>query len=238
MLACASALASAQASTPAGKVAEPAVAADTLAQRLQPCTTCHGREGRPTEHGFYPRIAGKPAGYLFNQLDNFRSGRRSNATMTYFVEQMSDAYLHEIADWFAAVDLPYPPPQAAGVAQADLALGASLVHQGDSARGIPACVRCHGEALTGIQPTVPGLLGLERGYLIEQFGGWRNGQRKALAPDCMARIATALSPRELSAVATWLAAQPVAGPPAPASALQRPPPLACGSVGADTEAAR
>ena len=50
---------------------------DTLAQRMQPCGACHGKEGRATQDGFFPRIAGKPAGYLYNQLDNFRSGRRS-----------------------------------------------------------------------------------------------------------------------------------------------------------------
>ena len=71
---------------------------DTMAQRMQPCSACHGKEGRATQEGFFPRIAGKPAGYLYNQLDNFRSGRRAYPTMTYFVEQMSDDYLHEIAE--------------------------------------------------------------------------------------------------------------------------------------------
>jgi cytochrome c553 len=41
---------------------------DTTAQRVQACTTCHGKEGRATNQGYFPRIAGKPAGYLYNQL--------------------------------------------------------------------------------------------------------------------------------------------------------------------------
>ena len=45
---------------------------DTLQQRVKPCTSCHGNEGRATREGYFPRIAGKPAGYLFNQLLNFR----------------------------------------------------------------------------------------------------------------------------------------------------------------------
>jgi cytochrome c553 len=202
---------------------------DSLGQRLQPCFACHGREGRATGEGFFPRIAGKPAGYLYNQLDNFRSGRRANATMSYFVDLMSDDYLREIAGWFAALDLPYPPPQP-GAAPDELALGESLVRRGDPPRGIPACTRCHGEAMTGVQPAVPGLLGLPRGYLVEQLGAWRNGQRKALAPDCMAEVAAALSPAEVTAAATWLAAQPVPGGPAPAASLARPLPIECGSV--------
>jgi len=214
----------------AGPTAPPLVVPDTLAQRVVPCATCHGKDGRATDRGFYPRIAGKPAGYLYNQLDNFRTGRRSNATMTYFVEQMSDDYLREIAGWFASLDLPYGPPQTIGAPPAELALGEALVRRGDPRRGVPACVACHGAAMTGVQPAVPGLLGLARGYLIEQFGAWRNGQRKALAPDCMARVATALTTQDVAAVATWLSSQPVGGPPAPAQAVPRPLPMACGSV--------
>jgi cytochrome c553 len=203
---------------------------DTLAQRVLPCASCHGKEGRSTDHGFYPRIAGKPAGYLYNQLDSFRAGRRSNSAMTYFVEQMSDDYLREIAAYFAALELPYAPPQTIGAPPAELALGEAMARRGDPARGIPACVQCHGAAMTGVLPAVPGLVGLARGYLVEQFGAWRNGQRKALAPDCMARIATMLAPQDIAAVVTWLSSQPVSGPPAPADALVRPLPLACGSV--------
>ena len=203
---------------------------DTLAQRMQPCTACHGKEGRPTQQGFFPRIAGKPAGYLYNQLDNFRSGRRAYPTMTYFVEQMSDDYLHEIAGYFASLDLPYAPPQTVGAPVDEIALGEKLVRQGDAAHGVPACVQCHGTAMTGVLPAIPGLLGLPRSYLVEQFGAWRTGQRKALAPDCMAKVATQLTPADITAVATWLSSQPVSLPPAAADTLARPLPLACGSV--------
>ncbi len=215
--------------------APPVSIPDTLAQRMQACRACHGKEGRATDQGFFPRIAGKPAGYLYNQLDNFRSGRRSNATMTYLVEHMSDAYLREIAGYFASLDLPYAPPQTVGAPAAEIALGERLVRRGDAARGLPACVQCHGAALTGVAPAIPGLVGLSRGYLVEQFGGWRTGQRKALAPDCMAKIATTLTPDEIASVASWLSSQRVSGAPAAADTLVRPLPVACGSV-ADADA--
>ena len=41
---------------------------DTMAQRTQACTACHGNQGRAAADGYYPRLAGKPAGYLYNQL--------------------------------------------------------------------------------------------------------------------------------------------------------------------------
>jgi len=205
-------------------------APDTMEARVLGCAACHGGHGEGTNNDYFPRLAGKPAGYLYNQLDNFRSGRRAYPTMTYFVEQMSDAYLHEIADYFAALDLPYAPPQTVGAPPDEIARGEVLVREGDAAHGIPACTKCHGTTMTGVLPAIPGLLGLPRGYLVEQFGAWRTGQRKALAPDCMARIATMLTPGDITAVATWLSSQPVAVGPAAADALARPLPLACGSV--------
>ncbi|MEZ5706909.1 MAG: hypothetical protein R3E56_17620 [Burkholderiaceae bacterium] len=45
---------------------------DTLGQRLMACTLCHGKEGRATNTGFFPRIAGKPEGYLYHQPRHFR----------------------------------------------------------------------------------------------------------------------------------------------------------------------
>ena len=33
----------------------------------------------------------------------------------------------------------------------------SLVTGGDAARAVPACVQCHGPALTGMEPAIPGL---------------------------------------------------------------------------------
>ncbi|HSI60120.1 MAG TPA: cytochrome C, partial [Ideonella sp.] len=121
----------------AGSLAAPAQALapahtvpDTLAQRLQACTACHGKQGRATQQGYFPRIAGKPAGYLYQQLLNFRDGRRSNPAMSVWVEQLSDAYLREIAEHFAALALPYPPPQAAPATAAARAHGERLVLHG------------------------------------------------------------------------------------------------------------
>lgn len=67
LLACAAAV---------GAAPGPLEVPDTIAERVQACTVCHGKQGRATNEGYFPRIAGKPAGYLFNQLVNFRDGRR------------------------------------------------------------------------------------------------------------------------------------------------------------------
>ena len=203
---------------------------DTIAQRVQACTACHGKEGRAASDGYYPRIAGKPAGYLYNQLVDFRAGRRHYALMTALLDPLSDAYLREIAGYFAALDLPYPPPQPATAPAALLERGRSLVLHGDAARELPACVACHGERLTGVAPAIPGLLGLPCDYLNGQFGAWRNGARRAHAPDCMAEVVKRLAPEDIGAVSQWLAAQPVPQAAAPAASLPAALPLECGGV--------
>ncbi|HZT56282.1 MAG TPA: cytochrome C, partial [Burkholderiaceae bacterium] len=163
-----------------------------MAQRMQACTGCHGAQGRAASDGYYPRIAGKPAGYLYNQLVSFRDGSRHYALMTNLLAPLSDAYLREIADHFAALDLPYPPPQPANAGVELLSRGETLVRRGDAARQIPGCVQCHGAALMGVAPAIPALVGMPRDYLNAQLGAWRTGNRRAHAPDCMAQVAKSL----------------------------------------------
>lgn len=81
----------------------------------------------------------------------------------------------------------------------------------------------------GARPAIPGLLGLPRDYLVAQLGAWRSGARRASVPDCMADIARALSPEDLTAVAEWLAAQPVPDHGRAVSRLPAPLPVRCGS---------
>ena len=202
---------------------------DTIAQRVQACTVCHGKEGRATNAGYFPRIAGKPSAYIYNQLRNFRDGRRSNAAMTHLLAHLSDAYLREMADYFASLDLPYAPPQTTNAPPALLRQAQTLVLQGDAARKLPACTQCHGSAMTGVLPAFPGLLGLPRDYLVGQLGAWQNDKRHAGAPDCMAQIAKRLTADEISAIATWLSAQPLPAQTYAVSASTAPRSMDCGS---------
>ena len=203
---------------------------DTIAQRVQACTVCHGKEGRATGEGYFPRIAGKPAGYLYNQLLNFREGRRQNRAMSQLIANMSDAYLMEIAGYFANLDLPYPAVAPAPTQTAELERGRVLVVEGDAKLKVPACVQCHGQKMTGVVPAIPGLLGLPKPYLLGQFGAWRTSLRKAKSPDCMNEISRQLSLEDLRAVVGYLSQLPVLADSHPATSLPAPLPLDCGSV--------
>jgi cytochrome c553 len=214
----------------AGRPAPAAPFTDTIAQRVLACTGCHGREGRAAADGYYPRIAGKPAGYLFNQLRNFRDERRHYELMSGLLEFLDDAYLREIADYFAALDLPYPAPPAPAETVVIRSAGETLVRHGDPARGLPACNDCHGVAMTGRAPFIPGLLGLPRDYLNAQLGAWKSGLRKAAPPDCMAQVAARLTPTDIGAVSAWLAAQAVPVHAVTAAQPLATLPLACSDI--------
>ncbi len=219
-------------------ICAPALAAaltvpDSLEQRLKPCTSCHGKDGRAASDGYYPRIAGKPEGYLFNQLKNFREGKRTYPLMTYMVANMSDEYLHEIAHYFSQQHPPYSAPQSIEIAPAILERGRTLVQQGESAQKIPACIACHSEKMTGVAPYIPGLLGLPRDYIVAQLGAWQTASRHAYAPDCMQQIARKLAPQDIYAVSAWLAAQNMPVNPIAIDAKGIPGfkmPVSCGSV--------
>jgi cytochrome c553 len=203
---------------------------DTLEQRIVACASCHGKQGEGLKaNEYYPRIAGKPAGYLFNQLVNFRDRRRHSPVMNHMVAYLSDDYLREIARYYAGLPATYPPasPSPPGPV---LERGEALMTKGDPTRKIPACIECHGKALTGMQPAIPALVGLDAQYIAAQMGAWRNKTRSAKAPDCMANIASLLVPGDVSAVAAWLAVQSPGANSAPLPAGSLKLPMECGGV--------
>ena len=191
-----------------------------MAERTAACTACHGTLGKAGPDGYYPRLAGKPAGYLYNQLRNFQESRRHYTLMAGLLAPLGPDYLRDMATYCSELDVHYPAPARSGAPTAVLARGKTLVLQGDQALGIPACVACHGATLTGVQPNTPGLLGLPRDYLNAQLGGWQTGQRKAHAPDCMADIARKLSVDDVNAATQWLSSQTL--PTSTKPAAQRP----------------
>jgi cytochrome c553 len=204
-------------------------APDTMEARMRACDPCHGRQGEGTNNDYFPRLAGKPAGYLTNQLVAFRDGRRRYPPMNYLLEYLPDAYLRKIADYFAALR-PLPLPQTvADVSPVVLARGRELVTEGDQAHSVPPCSGCHGPKLTGMEPAIPGLVGLRAPYISAQLGAFRYGTRTAAAPDCMQLVAASLTESDVTAVAAWLASQPVPPDPSPVPKGTLQMPLACGS---------
>lgn len=203
--------------------------APSMEDRVKPCAACHGEGGRSAAEAYYPSLAGKPADYLYKQLRRFRDGHRRNAVMANLLAPLSDDYLRQMARYYAQQS----PSASLPSADADTPLrrrGRQLVEDGEPGRGLPACRDCHGANLAGVEPAIPGLIGLRAEYLSAQLGAWRNGLRVAEAPDCMARIARLLRPEDIKAVSTWLAALPRSASDRPAPAQAGPLPMPCGAL--------
>src|SRR5208337_5412674 len=91
--------------------AQPAEEApDTMEARVMACAPCHGAKGEGTDNAYFPRLAGKPAGYLANQLHAFHTGRRHYPPMNYLLAYLPEDYLKQIAEYFAAQRPPLPAP--------------------------------------------------------------------------------------------------------------------------------
>src|SRR5690606_38509423 len=71
-----------------------------MAERLVACASCHGDAGRSDSETYFPSIAGKPAGYLYAQLEHYRAGRRRHTIMEGMLANLSADYLHEIANYY------------------------------------------------------------------------------------------------------------------------------------------
>lgn len=145
-------------------------------------------------------LAGRRVSWQSAKRPTFRrAGPASNG--------LPDAYLREMAVYFAGQDVPYPPPARVEASAALVERGRLLVREGDPARAIPSCASCHGASLAGVAPAIPGLLGLPRDYLVAQIGSWQNGLRRAAEPDCMAQVSLKLTPEDIGAVSAWLASR-------------------------------
>jgi cytochrome c553 len=202
---------------------------DTMEARLRACAACHGDQGQGTDNDYFPRLAGKPSGYLLNQLTAFRDGRRRYPPMNYLLEYLPDAYLQQMAGYLSALRPPPSAPTVTDVSSAILARGQAIVTKGDPDRGVPACSGCHGPTLTGMEPAIPGLTGLHASYISAQLGAFRYGTRTAPAPDCMQLVAASLTESDVSAVAAWLASRPVPADPSPVARGSLTMPMTCGS---------
>jgi cytochrome c553 len=93
---------------------------------------------------------------------------------------------------------------APAAAKADPAKGATLFADGDSARGLPACVSCHGAAGNSTIAANPKLAGQGETYLYKQLVSFTEASRNQ---PVMTTYAKMLSDEEKRNIAAYLASQ-------------------------------
>ncbi|MDQ8030576.1 cytochrome c4 [Bordetella genomosp. 1] len=102
----------------------------------------------------------------------------------------------------------------------DAAKGAQLYQGGDAARGIIACITCHGPGGNSSIPANPNLAGQPHEYLVKQLQDFRVKDGEKLParlgaggnPTPMSAVAQPLSPQDIQNVALYLAQQALSQP--------------------------
>ncbi len=165
-------------------------------QKVLVCAACHGQDGigvAPT----FPNLAGQHPEYTLQQLQMIKSGERMIPTMMGLLDNMSDADLAAIADYYAA------RPAAVGVARPEnIDLGQQIYRAGISERDVAACIACHGPAGAGNGPAkFPHLAGQKATYTASSLKAYRDGSR---ANAIMQGVAERMNDREIDAVANYI----------------------------------
>lgn len=136
------------------------------------CAACHGPEGNSVNPE-WPNLAGQHAKYTAEQLQAFKSGARENPNMSAMVTNLSEEDMQALGAFYAT-----KAPQIGSIAAEEIAPGERLYRGGDQARGIPACMACHGPNGAG-NPAAnyPALRGQHAKYTSIQLAAYRSGER-------------------------------------------------------------
>ena len=211
------------------------------------CAACHGADGNPTDPQ-YPRIAGQGERYTAHQIALIATGQRGGTAvaMVPFVQNLTAQDMRDIGAYYAT--------QKGGAGLADdsviadgtykgmkfYEVGQQLYRNGDAARGIPACMACHGPSGAGNPgPAYPHLGGQHQDYAARRLQEYRTGTSTEKSPalfNIMAQVANKLTDQEIQALGTYLqglhdraddaASTGKSAAPAPAPAAPTPAPAA------------
>lgn len=180
------------------------------------CAACHGLDGNPPIE-MYPRLAGQSERYIAHQLALFKSGERSDgmaAVMKPFADMLSAQDARDVGAYFAT------QTSGAGVADDTVVtsgpykdkkfyqIGEQLFMGGDAARGIPACMACHGPDGGGNPgPAYPHVAGQQASYTQQRLEIYRAGVTARQDPhlfNMMASISKQLTDEEIGGLASYL----------------------------------
>ncbi len=178
------------------------------------CAACHALDGNGTDPALYPRLAGQSERYVAHQLALFKSGERVNAIMQPYAAPLTAQDMRDLGAYFAT------QKSGAGVADDTVvasgpnagmkfyAVGETLFRSGDAARGIPACMACHGPSGAGNPgPAYPHVGGQQAWYVARRLQEYRAGTTSERAPalfNVMAQVAKPLSDEEIQSLASYL----------------------------------
>ncbi len=165
------------------------------------CAACHMADGNSVVDMF-PKLAGQHAQYLIKQLNDYKSGARQDPTMTGMAATLAtDEDVANVSAFFAS-----QTPTVATADESKLALGEAIYRGGDTSKGLPACMGCHGPDGSGNPPArFPLLKGQHATYTLTQLKAFAEGTRENDPNNMMQLVASKMSAAEMEAVANYIA---------------------------------
>jgi len=173
------------------------------------CVACHGADGAGQPAAGFPRLAGLNASYLQQQLEDFASGTRDNPVMKPAASALSAAERKALSEYYSKLPIPAALAKPATPMPAADSVGALLATRGRWSQQVPACVQCHAPGGVGVGANFPPLAGQSATYIENQLKAWKQGSRHNDPLELMQHVSKALSDDDITAVATWFAAQPL-----------------------------
>jgi len=167
--------------------------ADSIDEKAAACAACHGEKGVPVDPKF-PIIWGQHAGYILIQLRDMKAGRRKNDVMAPIVEQMSDADMLALAEYFDAQNW---PPTGYSSSDADQTVGQRVNVAGQ-------CTQCHLGGFLG-NSAIPRLAGQTVEYLTKTTHDFKTRERANNAD--MSNLMVSYSDEDIAAMSRYLAGQ-------------------------------
>jgi cytochrome c553 len=141
--------------------------AEAGAAKSATCVACHGPAGN-SSNPEWPRLAGQNAHYLQQQITLFRDAARPNPLMYPMVKDLTDQDILDLSTYFAG-----QTPTGAEADPSYWEAGQQLYRSGDAARGVPACMACHGPVGRGVPAAgFPALRAQHSVYTVKQLNDY------------------------------------------------------------------
>jgi cytochrome c553 len=167
------------------------------AKVLEVCAACHGENGVSVSPDI-PNLAGQSGAAIYKQLHDYRSGSRSNQSMTGIAKSLDESVIADVAAYYAGQPMRNPNPLTLGAS----AVAVRLIELGDPSRNIPPCSACHRRGSGGPIET-PVLSEQQEGYIVAQLKMYASGERRNDVYGRMRAIAAKLKDSEAKELSAY-----------------------------------
>lgn len=173
------------------------------------CAACHGADGNSIVPA-WPSIAGQHEQYLYQQLLDFKSGKRENVQMAPILIPLNEQDFADLAAYYASLPAKQLTAQEritvnGEEVSARLTDAEYMYRVGNPETGLSACMACHGPNGAG-NPAAkyPSLGGQHAEYTATTLRAYKSEARKNDANEIMRSITSKMTNEDIDIIANYL----------------------------------